>query len=134
MPFSFGDLEKDKSFIIYNDIIEFQNQLVNITNNNIRDNSNANDFLFNNNIYNSGINQNTYYNKINRKMTKDENDLKYENNKDFINGLIDRMSPFCFITHYFSIYSSNNRNIYDFFMNNYDIKYDKIIIITNNSN
>jgi hypothetical protein len=134
MPFSFGDLEKDKSFIIYNDIIEFQNQLLNITNNNIRDNSNASDFLFNSNLYNSGINQNTYYNKINRKINKDENDLQYENNKDFINGLIDRLSPFCFITHYFSIYSSNNRNIYDFFMNNYDIKYDKVIIVTNDSN
>ena len=134
MPFSFGDLEKDKLFIIYNDIIEFQNQLLNITNNNIRDNSNANDFLFNSNLYNSGINQNTYYNKINRKINKEENDLKYENNKDFINGLIDRLSPFCFITHYFSIYSSNNRNIYDFFMNNYDIKYDKVIIVTNDSN
>ena len=130
MPFSFGDLEKDKSFIIYNDIIEFQNQLVNITNNNIRDNSYINDIFFNN-IYNSGINQNTYYNKINRKANKEENDLKYENNKDFINGLIDRLSPYCFITHYFNVYSSNNRNIYDFFMNNYDNKYDKIIIVTN---
>ena len=130
MPFSFGDLEKDKSFIIYNDIIEFQNQLVNITNNNVRDNSYINDIFFNN-MFNSGINQNTYYNKINRKTNKEENDLKYENNKDFINGLIDRLSPYCFITHYFNVYSSNNRNIYDFFMNNYDNKYDKIIIVTN---
>ena len=131
MPFSFGDLEKEKYFIIYNDMIEFQNQLVNIINNNIRDNANIND-NFINNMYNSGINQNTYYNKNNRKSKK-ENENNSENNKEFINGLIDRLSPFCFISHYFSIYSSNNQNIYDFFMNNYDNKYDKIIIISNNS-
>ena len=132
MPFSFTDLEKEKSFIIYNDIIEFQNQLVNVTNDNIRDNANINNIYFNN-IFNNGINQNTYYNKNNRKLKKDDNDSNYNNNKEFVNGLIDRLSPFCFISHYFSIYSSNNQNIYDFFMNNYDSKYDKIIIVSNNS-
>ena len=130
MPFSFGDLEKEKYFIIYNDIIEFQSQLVNITNNNIRDNSKSNEIFFNN-IYNSGINQNTYYKK-NIIMGNDDNNTSYEYNKEFINGLIDRSSPFCFISHYFNIYSSNNQSIYDFFLNNYDIKYDKIIIVSNN--
>jgi len=133
MPFSFGDLEKEKSFIIYNDIIEFQNQLVNITNNNIRDNSINSDMLFNN-MFNSGINQNTYYNKKNRIASQNDKDNNYENNKEFINGLIDRLSPFCFISHYFATYSTNNMSVFDFFMNNYDIKYDKIIIISNNSN
>ena len=132
MPFSFGDLEKEKYFIIYNDIIDFQNQLVNIINNNIRDNVNVND-NFINNMYNSGIIQNTYYNKNNNRKANKENENNYENNKEFINGLIDRLSPFCFISHYFSIYSSNLKNIYDFFMNNYDNKYDKILIISNNS-
>ena len=133
MPFSFGDLEKEKSFIIYNDIIEFQNQLVNITNNNIRDNTMNNEMLFNN-IFNSGINQNTYYNKKNRISNQNDKDNNYENNKEFINGLIDRLSPFCFISHYFATYSTNNMSVFDFFMNNYDIKYDKIIIVSNNSN
>lgn len=133
MPFSFGDLEKEKSFIIYNDIIEFQNQLVNITNNNIRDNSMNDQMLFNN-IFNSGINQNTYYNKKNRISNQNDKDNNYENNKEFINGLIDRLSPFCFISHYFTTYSANNISVFDFFMNNYDIKYDKIIIVSNNSN
>ena len=133
MPFSFGDLEKEKSFIIYNDIIEFQNQLVNITNNNIRDNSINSDMLFNN-MFNSGINQNTYYNKKNRIASQNDKDNNYENNKEFINGLIDRLSPFCFISHYFATYSTNNMSVFDFFMNNYDIKYDKIIIVSNNSN
>ena len=43
------------------------------------------------------------------------------------------MSPFCFISHYFSIYNSNNKEIVDFFMNNYDNKFDKIIVISNNN-
>ena len=132
MPFSLDDLEKDKNFIIYNDIIEFQSQLVNITNYNVRDNANMNgNFILN--MYNLGINQNTYYNKNNRIINKDNNELNYENNKEFINGLINRLSPFCFISHYFSLYSSNDKNILDFFMNNYDDKYDKIIIVSNNS-
>ena len=133
MPFSFGNLEKEKSFIIYNDIIEFQNQLVNIKNNNIRDNSMNNEILFNN-IFNNGINQNTYYNKKNRITNQSDKDNNYENNKEFINGLIDHLSPFCFISHYFSTYSKNNISVFDFFMNNYDIKYDKIIIVSKNSN
>ena len=133
MPFSFGDLEKEKSFIIYNDIIEFQNQLVNITNNNIRDNSMNNEMLFNK-IFNSGINQNTYYNKKNRIINQNDKDNNYETNKEIINGIIDRLSPFCFISHYFATYSANNISVFDFFMNNYDIKYDKIIIVSNNSN
>ena len=132
MPFSFTDLEKEKSFIIYNDIIEFQSQLVNITNNNIRDNAIINN-IFLNNILNNGINQNTYYNKNNRTLNKDDSDSNSNNSKEIINCLIDRLSPFCFISHYFSIYSSNNQSILDFFMNNYDSKYDKILIVSNNS-
>ena len=129
IPFSFDDLEKEKNFIIYNDIIEFQNQLINIINNNIRDNAN----IKVNNMYNSGINQNTYYKKNNRNINNEENNINYEYNKEFINGLIDCLSPFCFISHYLSVYSSNNQSIFDFFMNNYDNKYDKIIIVTNNT-
>ena len=132
MPFSFGDSEKEKYFIIYNDIIEFQNQLVDIINNNIRDNTNINNNYINN-MFNIGINQNTYYNKNNRKINNEKDDIDYNINKEFINSLIDNLSPFCFISHFFSIYSSNSQNIFDFFMNNYDNKYDKIIIISNNS-
>ena len=132
MPFSFGESEKEKYFIIFNDIIEFQNQLVDIINNNIRDNKNVNN-NFINNLFNSGINQNTYYNKNNRIINNETDDDNYNIKKEFINSLIDRLSPFCFISHFFSIYSSNAQNIFDFFMNNYDNKYDKIIIISNNS-
>ena len=132
MPFSFGESEKEKYFIIFNDIIEFQNQLVDIINNNIRDNKNVNN-NFINNLFNSGINQNTYYNKNNRIINNEADDDNYNIKKEFINSLIDRLSPFCFISHFFSIYSSNAQNIFDFFMNNYDNKYDKIIIISNNS-
>ena len=132
MPFSFGESEKEKYFIIFNDIIEFQNQLVDIINNNIRDNKNVNN-NFINSMLNSGINQNTYYNKNNRIVNNETDDDNYNIKKEFINSLIDRLSPFCFISHFFSIYSSNAQNIFDFFMNNYDNKYDKIIIISNNS-
>lgn len=124
MPFCFEELEKDKSMVIFNDVIEFQNQLINMVNNN------TNPVI--NNLYNFGITQNTYANK-GKKITKDDSDLNYDNKKDFVKNLIDRMSPFCFISHYFSIYNSNNKEIIDFFMNNYDNKYDKIIIISNNS-
>ena len=132
MPFSFGESEKEKYFIIFNDIIEFQNQLVDTINNNIRDNKNVNN-NFINSMLNSGINQNTYYNKNNRIVNNETDDDNYNIKKEFINSLIDRLSPFCFISHFFSIYSSNAQNIFDFFMNNYDNKYDKIIIISNNS-
>ena len=124
MPFCFEELEKDKSMVIFNDVIEFQNQLINMVNNN------TNPVI--NNLYNFGITQNTYANK-GKKITKDDSDLNYDNKKEFVKNLIDRMSPFCFISHYFSIYNSNNKEIIDFFMNNYDNKYDKIIIISNNS-
>ena len=124
MPFCFDELEKDKSMVIFNDVIEFQNQLINMVNNN------TNPVI--NNLYNFGITQNTYANK-GKKITKDDSDLNYDNKKEFVKNLIDRMSPFCFISHYFSIYNSNNKEIIDFFMNNYDNKYDKIIIISNNS-
>ena len=124
MPFCFEELEKDKSMVIFNDVIEFQNQLINMVNNN------TNPVI--NNLYNFGITQNTYANK-GKKITKDDSDLNYDNKKEFVKNLIDRMSPFCFISHYFSIYNSNNKEIIDFFLNNYDNKYDKIIIISNNS-
>ena len=124
MPFCFEELEKDKNMVIFNDVIEFQNQLINMVNNN------TNPVI--NNLYNFGITQNTYANK-GKKITKDDSDLNYDNKKEFVKNLIDRMSPFCFISHYFSIYNSNNKEIIDFFMNNYDNKYDKIIIISNNS-
>ena len=124
MPFCFDELEKDKSMVIFNDVIEFQNQLINMVNNN------TNPVI--NNLYNFGITQNTYANK-GKKITKDDSDLNYDNKKEFVKNLIDRMSPFCFISHFFSIYNSNNKEIIDFFMNNYDNKYDKIIIISNNS-
>jgi hypothetical protein len=124
MPFCFEELEKDKSMVIFNDVIEFQNQLINMVNNN------TNPVI--NNLYNFGITQNTYANK-GKKITKDDSDLNYDNKKEFVKNLIDRMSPFCFISHYFSIYNSNNKEIIDFFMNNYDYKYDKIIIVSNKS-
>jgi hypothetical protein len=124
MPFCFEELEKDKSMVIFNDVIEFQNQLINMVNNN------TNPVI--NNLYNFGITQNTYANK-GKKITKDDSDLNYDNKKEFVKNLIDRMSPFCFISHYFSIYNSNNKEIIDFFMNNYDNKSDKIIIVSNNS-
>ena len=132
MPFSFGDLEKEKNLIIYNDVIELQNQLINIINNNIRDDTNINNTSFNN-LFNFGINQNTYYNKKGRKAAKDDNETNYEINKEIIKNLIERSSPFCFISHYFSLYNENNKEVLDFFMNNYDTKYDKIIIVSNNS-
>ena len=130
MPFCFEELEKDKSMVIFNDIIEFQNQLINLVNNNIRDNSNSNAVI--NNLYNFGVTQNTYANK-GKKIAKDDSDLNYDNKKEFVKNLIDRMSPFCFISHYFSIYNSNNKEVIDFFMNNYDNKFDKIIVISNNN-
>ena len=128
MPFCFEEMEKEKNMIIFNDVIEFQNQLINMVNNNIRDDSNGNI----NNLYNFGITQNTYANK-GKKFIKDDNELNNDIKKEFVKNLIDRTSPFCFISHYFSIYNSNNKEIIDFFMNNYDQKYDKIIIISNNS-
>ena len=130
MPFCFEELEKEKNMIIFNDIIEFQNQLINLVNNNIRDDSNSNVVI--NNLYNFGVTQNTYANK-GKKISKDDSDLNYDNKKEFVKNLIDRMSPFCFISHYFSIYNSNNKEIVDFFMNNYDNKFDKIIVISNNN-
>ena len=128
MPFCFEEMEKEKNLIIFNDVIEFQNQLINMVNNNIRDDSNANI----NNLYNFGTIQNTYANK-GKQFIKDDNELNNDIKKEFVKNLIDRMSPFCFISHYFSIYNSNNKEIIDFFMNNYDYKYDKIIIVSNKS-
>ena len=128
MPFCFEEMEKEKNLIIFNDVIEFQNQLINMVNNNIRDDSNANI----NNLYNFGTTQNTYANK-GKQFIKDDNELNNDIKKEFVKNLIDRMSPFCFISHYFSIYNSNNKEIIDFFMNNYDYKYDKIIIVSNKS-
>ena len=55
MPFCFEELEKDKNMVIFNDVIEFQNQLINMVNNN------TNPVI--NNLYNFGITQNTYANK-----------------------------------------------------------------------
>jgi hypothetical protein len=128
MPFCFEEMEKEKNLIIFNDVIEFQNQLINMVNNNIRDDSNANI----NNLYNFGTIQNTYANK-GKQFIKDDNELNNDIKKEFVKNLIDRMSPFCFISHYFNIYNSNNKEIIDFFMNNYDYKYDKIIIVSNKS-
>ena len=127
-PFSFEDLEKEKIMVVFNDVIEFQNQLINMINNNIRDDSIVNNAILNN----FGITQNTYVNKKGRKTGKDD-DSNSDIKKEFVKNLIDRTSPFCFISHYFSIYNSNNKEIIDFFMNNYDNKSDKIIIVSNNS-
>ena len=127
-PFSFEDLEKEKIMVVFNDVIEFQNQLINMINNNLRDDSIVNNAILNN----FGITQNTYVNKKGRKTGKDD-DSNSDIKKEFVKNLIDRTSPFCFISHYFSIYNSNNKEIIDFFMNNYDNKSDKIIIVSNNS-
>ena len=127
-PFSFEDLEKEKIMVVFNDVIEFKNQLINMINNNIRDDSIVNNAILNN----FGITQNTYVNKKGRKTGKDD-DSNSDIKKEFVKNLIDRTSPFCFISHYFSIYNSNNKEIIDFFMNNYDNKSDKIIIVSNNS-
>ena len=132
MPFSFEDSENKKNMVIFNDVIEFQNQLINMINNNLRDDSNINNPAFNN-LYNFGMNQNTYVNKNGRKAVKDDSESNSEIKKEFVKYLIDRMSPFYFISHYFNIYNSNNKEIIDFFMNNYDNKFDKIIIVSNNS-
>ena len=132
MPFSFEDSENKKNMIIFNDVIEFQNQLINMINNNLRDDSNINNPAFNN-LYNFGMNQNTYVNKNGRKAVKDDSESNSDIKKEFVKYLIDRMSPFCFISHYFNTYNSNNKEIIDFFMNNYDNKFDKIIIVSNNS-
>lgn len=132
MPFSFEDSENKKNMVIFNYVIEFQNQLINMINNNFRDDSNINNPAFNN-LYNFGMIQNTYVNKNGRKAIKDDSESNSEIKKEFVKYLIDRMSPFCFITHYFNTYFSNNKEIIDFFMNNYDNKFDKIIIVSNNS-
>ena len=132
MPFSFEDSENKKNIVIFNDVIEFQNQLINMINNNLRDDSNINNPAYNN-LYNFGMNQNTYVNKNGRKAVKDDSESNSEIKKEFVKYLIDRMSPFCFISHYFNTYNSNNKEIIDFFMNNYDNKFDKIIIVSNNS-
>ena len=132
MPFSIDELEKEKNLVIFNDVIEFQNQLINMINNNIRDDSNMNSIAFNN-LYNFGITQNTYVNKKARKVTKDDIDTNSDIKKDFVKNLIDKNSPFYFISHLFSLYNTNNKDIINFFMNNYDNKYDKIILISNKS-
>ena len=133
MPFSIDELQKEKNLVIYNDVIEFQNQLINMINDNIRDDVNMNNIAFNN-LYNSRITQNTYVNKNSRKVARDDNETNSEIKKEFVKNLIDKNSPFCFISHYFGLYNSINKDIIDFFMNNYDNKYDKIIIVTNDSN
>ena len=132
MPFSIDELEKEKNLVIFNDVIEFQNQLINMINNNIRDDSNMNSIAFNN-LYNFGITQNTYVNKKARKVAKDDNDTNSDIKKDFVKNLIDKNCPFYFISHLFSLYNTNNKDIINFFMNNYDNKYDKIILISNKS-
>ena len=132
MPFSIDELEKEKNLVIFNDVIEFQNQLINMINNNIRDDSNMNSIAFNN-LYNFGITQNTYVNKKSRKVAKDDNDINSDIKKDFVKNLIDKNCPFYFISHLFSLYNSNNKDIINFFMNNYDNKYDKIILVSNKS-
>ena len=101
-----------------------------MVNNNIRDDSNTSAVI--NNLYNFGVTQNTYDNK-GKKVAKDDSDLNYANKKEFVKNLIDRMSPFCFISYYLSIYNSNNKEIIDFFINNYDNKFDKIFVISNNN-
>ena len=132
MPFSIGELQKEKNLIIYNDVIEFQNQLINMINNNIRDDANMNNIPLNN-LYNFGITQNTYVNKKSRKMAKDDNETDSEIKQLFVKNLIDKNFPFCFISHFFNLYNSNSKEIINFFMNNYDNKYDKIIIVSNGS-
>ena len=132
MPFSIGELQKEKNLIIYNDVIEFQNQLINMINNNIRDDANMNNIALNN-LYNFGITQNTYVNKKSRKMAKDDNETDSEIKQLFVKNLIDKNFPFCFISHFFNLYNSNSKEIINFFMNNYDNKYDKIIIVSNGS-
>ena len=126
------ELEKEKNLVIFNDVIEFQNQLINMINNNIRDDSNMNSIAFNN-LYNFGITQNTYVNKKARKVAKDDNDTNSDIKKDFVKNLIDKNCPFYFISHLFNLYNINNKDIINFFMNNYDNKYDKIILISNKS-
>ena len=101
-------------------------------NNNIRDDSNMNSIAFNN-LYNFGITQNTYVNKKARKVAKDDNDTNSDIKKDFVKNLIDKNCPFYFISHLFNLYNINNKDIINFFMNNYDNKYDKIILISNKS-
>ena len=132
MPFSIDELQKEKNLIIYNDVIEFQNQLINMINNNIRDDANMNNIALNN-LYNFGITQNTYVNKKSRKMAKDDNETDSEIKQLFVKNLIDKNFPFCFISHFFNLYNSNSKEIINFFMNNYDNKYDKIIIVSNGS-
>ena len=131
-PFSIDDLEKEKNLIVFNDVIEFQNQLINLVNNNIRDDSKINNASLNH-LYNFGISQNTYVSKKNKKVTKDETESNYESKIEFVKNLIDKICPFYFISHYFSIYNENNKDLIDFFLNNYDNKYDKIIIVSNNA-
>ena len=102
-------------------------------NNNIRDDdANMNSIVFNN-LYNFGITQNTYVNKKARKVAKDESEVNLDSKKEFVKNLIDKNCPFCFISHLFNIYNSNNKDIINFFMNNYDDKYDKIILVSNKS-
>ena len=88
MPFCFEEMEKEKNMIIFNDVIEFQNQLINMINNNIRDDSNANL----NNLYNFGTTQNTYANK-GKKFIKDDNELNNDIKKEFVKNLIFYFSP-----------------------------------------
>ena len=114
MPFSIDELQKEKNLIIYNDVIEFQNQLINMINNNIRDDANMNNIALNN-LYNFG------------------NETDSEIKQLFVKNLIDKNFPFCFISHFFNLYNSNSKEIINFFMNNYDNKYDKIIIVSNGS-
>ena len=132
MPFSIDELQKEKNLIIFNDVIEFQNQLINMINNNIRDDANMNNIALNN-LYNFGITQNTYVNKKSTKVSKVDNETDSEIKQEFVKNLIDKNFPFCFISHYFNLYNSNSKDIINFFMNNYDNKYDKIIIVSNGS-
>jgi hypothetical protein len=132
MPFSIDELQKEKNLILYNDVIEFQNQLINMINNNIRDDANMNNIALNN-LYNFGITQNTYVNKKSTKVSKVDNETDSEIKQEFVKNLIDKNFPFCFISHYFNLYNSNSKDIINFFMNNYDNKYDKIIIVSNGS-
>ena len=83
MRFSIDELEKEKNLVIFNDVIEIQNQLINMINGNIRDDANINNIDFNN-LYNFGITQNTYVNKRARKVAKDDNKTNSDIKKDFV--------------------------------------------------
>ena len=99
LPFSYNELTKDNSFVIYNDVIQFKEEFIKYNNTNVKTN----------NIDNNSFNKSSAYNLLHQQI------------------------PFCFIANKFSIFSKDSQNTIDFFMNNYDPKNDKIIVISNNS-